>query len=187
MGGTVALEMAQQLKKAGDEVALLAFFETYNWDRIENKSFFDDIYYYVQKFEFHLKNLIISDHKSTFFSEKAREAKNRAEMWFKHLKSNLIEKNHSNKKEKITLAQLWENNDRAALDYKPKKYPGKITFFKPKKEYALNTGSGMDWKDIAQDGVEIHELPVYPAAMLVEPFVPMLATKLTDCIKKTAN
>ena len=34
MGGTVALEMAQQLKRAGDEVALLAMLETYNARRM---------------------------------------------------------------------------------------------------------------------------------------------------------
>ena len=74
MGGTIALEMAQQLHAQGREVVLLALFETYNWANLPAFSLFDKIYYYLQKIEFHGRNIILLDaeEKKIFFSEKAK-------------------------------------------------------------------------------------------------------------------
>jgi len=82
----------------------------------------------------------------------------------------------------LPLAQLWEINDRAALSYVPQVYPGRITNFRPVKQYALNEGPELGWNRVAAEGVDTYTLPVYPAGMLVEPFVGMLAEKIKACI-----
>jgi hypothetical protein len=52
------------------------------------------------------------------------------------------------------------------------------------KEYASNMYPGMDWEAVAAGGVDTHVLPIYPAGMMVEPFVAQLADELRDCIER---
>lgn len=80
-----------------------------------------------------------------------------------------------------------ETNDQAAANYRPKVYPGRITQFRPMKEYAWHENTEMAWESLATEGVEVHKLPVYPAGMLVEPFVEMLAAELMACISKAVD
>ena len=72
------------------------------------------------------------------------------------------------------LADVWKTNDLASEKYKPAKYPGKIINFLPMKEYKSHTHPGMDWHDLARE-VDKQILSVYPAGMLVQPFVKELA------------
>jgi acyl transferase domain-containing protein/thioesterase domain-containing protein len=186
MGGTVALEMAQQLHAQGQKVALLALLETYNWANLPAMSFLDDVYYYAQKIEFHWRNFLLlkSKEKLTFIQEKAKVAKSRKKIWFESIKSKLSHNFNQGSEQQLSLSQFWETNDRAALNYVPKPYPGRITQFRPVKEYGRYHGPELGWHKLAAGGVEIHELPVYPAGMLVEPFVRLLAKKLKACIHK---
>jgi phthiocerol/phenolphthiocerol synthesis type-I polyketide synthase E len=184
LGGSIALEMAHQLQAKGEEVALLALLETYNWAKVPSLSSFRKLHYYLEKIEFHAKNFLILPFKEkvVFLREKARELKSRSGVWYGMVKAKCEHKNHSNHGHHSLLARLWENNDQAAFNYVPKFYPGKITIFLPKKGYAIYKGPDITWERLARE-VETHELPVYPAGMLVEPFVQILAQKLKACIE----
>ena len=83
------------------------------------------------------------------------------------------------------LSRIWETNDQAAFNYQPKPYHGKIIQFLPIKEYAHHIGPDLGWDKLANDGLEIHQLPFYPAGMLTEPFVQQLACKLRVCLEET--
>ena len=78
--------------------------------------------------------------------------------------------------------QLWDTNDLAALAYRARPYPGRITHFVPVKEYARHQGALLGWEGLAEGGVDLHKMPVYPDGMLVEPFVEKTAAVLTACI-----
>ncbi len=186
MGGTVALEIAQQLHAQGQKVALLALPETYNWANIKAQSFLDDVYYYIQKIEFHWRNFLLlpSKEKLIFIKEKANVAKGRRKVWFGMITSITRNKFHLDDGQHLSLSQLWETNDRAAANYVPEPYLGRITQFLPIKQYARYDGPELGWDKLAAGGVEIYKLPVYPAGMLVEPFVGILAKKLKVCINK---
>ena len=80
MGGTVALEMAQQLHAQNQEVALLVLMETYNFSNMPT-TLFDKIYHRMQQIEFHWRNLLLSDRKVTFIQEKAKVALVRRDVW----------------------------------------------------------------------------------------------------------
>src|SRR5713226_1548702 len=59
MGGSIAFEMAQQLTKEGQRVALLAMFDSYNHNGISpRRSIGNRISYLRQKVEFHLANVL---------------------------------------------------------------------------------------------------------------------------------
>ncbi len=182
MGGTIALEVAQQLRAGGHEVALLALLETYNWasSKLVQKTFFDDVYFYTQKFDFHLRNFLRlnSRLKTTFLSEKIKAVKDRSKVWYGTLQSKFGGSLANSNTPSRLLAEIWANNDRAAVLYQPDVYPGKITHFRPTKEYVIYQGPELE----AEDGVDIRRLPVCPAAMLVEPFVQQLAAQLKQDI-----
>src|SRR5690606_19688375 len=83
----------------------------------------------------------------------------------------------------VVLAKVWDTNDRASVEYQPRPYPGKITHFRPMREYACHTGPALGWERLAAE-VETHRVPAYPAGMLVEPFVAQLAETVGDCIDR---
>ncbi len=62
----------------------------------------------------------------------------------------------------------------------PQLYDGKFVLFRAKKDYVRYMGDELPVKD----GPEVHRLPVYPAGMLVVPFVDQLAEQMTDYIFK---
>jgi len=186
MGGTVALEIAQQLHGFGEEVAFLALLETYNFSKISNLSLFERTFYYMQKIEFHWRNYLLlgTEDKAIFIKEKVKVAKSRKKVWLGMIRSIIDKKTEQGNEDATSLFNLWEANDIAALSYVPKVYPGHITQFRPIKEYALHCGPELGWDNLAAGGLEVHQLPAYPAGMLVEPFVGMLAEKLKSCIMK---
>jgi thioesterase domain-containing protein len=174
MGGTVALEVAQRLTAEGEEVALLAMFDTVNWSKVRKTSFYDAISYQVQRLIFHCLNfgLLNFNDKIEFIEEKLRILRSRTSVW-----RGMLSRRLGSHSESSLLAKIWEINDQAILDYVPKPYPGKITDFRPVRQYSQYLGSPMDWSQLANEH-EIVTLQVYPAGMLLEPFVKELARLL---------
>jgi thioesterase domain-containing protein/acyl carrier protein len=186
LGGSIALEIAQQLIAQGQEVALLVLLETYNFSNIKTRSFIDNAYYYIQKVEFHIRNFLLLkfEEKLAFIKEKAKVAKRRKNVWLGMIKMKTSSKHEFGNKQASHLYNLWKINDEAAGKYKPKEFPGKIIQIKPVKEYALYTRPGLGWDELCAGGVDIYQLPIYPAGMLVEPFVESLGEQLRACLKE---
>jgi aspartate racemase len=186
MGGSVALEMAQQLHAQGEQVALLALFDTYNYSKVGYLSLPAKTAAFIEKVRFHWLNFLIlpSKNKWTFIREKVKIARGRTNVWFGMVTSRLGRKFHLGNRECWTLFDLWEINDRAVVEYEPKVYPGRITVFLPHKEYSCHLRPEVRWDNMAMGGLETCRLPVYPAGMLVEPFVEVLAEKLKGYIDK---
>jgi thioesterase domain-containing protein len=183
MGGTVALEMAQRLTAQGEEVALLALFDTVNWAKIRRNVLYDKIVYQMQRVAFHCLNFGLLDfaQKAEFIQEKLRVLWNRSSVW-----RGWLERKIGSDSEFSVLAKIWDVNDRAILSYVPKAYPGTITDFRPLRQYSQYLGKPMDWTGLAKQH-EIVTLRVYPAGMLLEPFVRDLAEALRDAIEKATT
>jgi len=112
--------------------------------------------------------------KIKFFQEKLKVLRSRSNLWRGKLSRKLSE----NKSESSLLAQIWDITDRAAVKYVSKPYPGRITDFRPLKQYSKYQGPDIYWDELARGGYDIVTLPVFPAGMLLEPFVKTLATEL---------
>jgi acyl carrier protein len=186
LGGTVALEMAQQLHAQNKHVSLLALLETYNFSNVDS-SLPSKIHHRMQQIEFHARNLFLSENKMTFFQEKAKVAWSRKNVWLGSLTSKLGIGSRIGDGRNSVLSNFWEASEQAAIDYVPREYPGRITEFLPKVNYACFDGSELGWEKLAIGGLETHVLPVYPRGMLVEPFVKLLAEQLKDCINKSLD
>jgi len=188
MGGSVAYEMAQQLQKSGEKVGLVILFETYNYSNIPEQTFLDKIYYYIQKADFHWRNFLLLNPKKkwTFILEKVKVAIGRRKVLYGILKSRIGNIFHKKEDQSSILSKIWKTNDQAAFDYIPKPFSGKIVQFLPIKEYAHHLGPELGWEKLAQGELETHRLPIYPAGMLVEPFVELLAEKLKICLENAS-
>ncbi|MHB8499327.1 MAG: condensation domain-containing protein [Candidatus Acidiferrales bacterium] len=185
-GGTIALEMAQQLKALGEETALLALFDTMNWSRVLPASIWRKTYHVAQKVGFYGMNFFLPDFqgKVKFFIEQFRVLRSRSYVWRGVLLGRLRKMQRENSGKFVALARIWEANDRAILTYIQRAYPGEITDFRPMVQYARYSSPELKWGQLARGGQEIISLPVYPAGMLLEPFVKHLADALRGAIDR---
>ena len=183
MGGVVALEVAQQLRKAGQEVALLAMLESYNWKKAPKETRWMKWQYFIEKILFHIRNyfLLSGYERKLFRAEKVAELKRRRKVWYGKLMNAFRSKKRieaqtggSNLR---ALAEVWRTNDESVHHYTPAEYHGRIMHFLPLQEYSYHKHENMDWCDIAHK-IEPHVLSVYPGGMLVQPFVKELAQSL---------
>ena len=189
MGGTIALEMAQQLKSHGFEVPFLGLLETYNWINLRPETPLSKSRYLWQKIEFHTRNLLLlpSKERKLFWEDKLNTLKRRRKVW-SGMRNNGTEAIEANQEQlhHTTLARIWKNNDDAALIYEPSFYDGHITHFRPQKEYDMYSRANMKFEELARE-VETRILPVYPAGMMVPPFVSILADEIRSRIASSTQ
>src|SRR5262249_17824724 len=181
-GGTIAYEMACQLNAQGQEIALLALMDTLNWANAKPKAWVDLLSVASQKLYFHLRNFLLLSprNKLTFFREKAKVHRARLAMRFGGLR-----RTANADRPGVDPARLWQTNDRALLAYTPRPYPGRVIHFRPARQYSLDSLPEREWDGLAQRGVEKIVLPVYPAGMLLEPFVETLAARIAPHLNRT--
>ena len=186
MGGTVALELAQQLSAAGEQVALLALFDTLNWAELSPASAWNRTVYQGQRLVFHARNFLLLDfqNKLRFFQEKVKVLRSRIPVWRGLIASRFKKNQVKEVSGPDLLARIWSANDEAAMRYVPRPYPGVITTFRPIKQYSRYLERSLDWDRLALEGCDVVTLPVYPAGMLLEPFVKDLAIALKAAIDK---
>ena len=162
MGGTIAFEMAQQLRWQGQRVDLLALLDTYNW-RMIKRTLLYDLYFSIQKWCFSTHYLF-----SHFFSMNPRKR-------ISSLKARFLELRGA--------SELSECNRRAACSYVPKVYQGRLLHVRPTWQFARYNRPEVGWDELVSGGVEVFFVPSgYPAQVVEEPFVRHLATKLRSCI-----
>ena len=184
MGGTIAYEVAQQLRAQGQDVALLALFDTMNWCKIGMLTPWTSSVIACEKFGFHVANFFRLDSRgrSEFLSEKLQALRNRIPVWKGMLRDRFTKSSNVESSESLALGRIWKANDLACVEYQPKPYPGVVTDFRPMKQYGLFDRPDAKWDRLAQGGQHVVTLPVYPAGMLVEPFVRHLAAAVSKSI-----
>jgi phthiocerol/phenolphthiocerol synthesis type-I polyketide synthase E len=163
MGGTIALEMAQQLHRLGQTVGLVVLLDAYNWEKT-NRAFLDDLYFKMQTWWFGWRHflLLTSKQRRSFLERRFNELRDEA-------------------------SELSECNKRAALSYVPKVYRGRILHVRPLRQYARYNRPELGWDELAADAVEHFCLNIYPGQIFEEPFVRDLADKLRASIDEVAQ
>jgi thioesterase domain-containing protein len=158
-GGTVALEMAQQLQKTGESVAFLGIIDTHLYS-----TRFATFWHGSRVF---LTSILpqlgpyLSDYLNLQPAEPGGETK------LQNFKTSEFKR----------LLQVFQANVRADSRYRSQRYPGKVTLFK-----TAHQDSTWGWGDIAADGVELHQIPGHHMNVLRPPHVQVLAEKLSACL-----
>jgi aspartate racemase len=185
MGGQIAYEMARILRQQGHEVSLVAMLDSYNTQVIwEAKTLLRRLSILQQKFAFHSGNLSRLQFKEIigYLYEKCRMAGEL--MRGKTVAALAVLQNRVMGRDCDPAVEdyIQEINHQALRDYRPGACEGQITLFKPERNYDSYSDPKMGWGNLALGGIEIVELPVNPHAMLVEPFVRLLAAELSKRI-----
>jgi thioesterase domain-containing protein/acyl carrier protein len=180
LGGTIAYEMAQRLRRDGQEVALLALMDTYNFARMERRNPFG---YLCQKVAFHCNNLanLPLENWPGYLSDKLGVARSGEFASLLKALTKSLKKSRNSCAPSVDRS-VQEANDRAAEAYRPTPYAGRVTLFKTKVNYDFYPDTQMGWGDLVTGGLETVELPVNPHAMLIEPFVQTLAGRLKEAV-----
>jgi thioesterase domain-containing protein len=184
MGGTLAYEVARQLRESGEAISLLALFDTMDWSNVKLPGFWTKAYHGIERMYFHAANFFRLDGagKKKFFGEKVEALRNRLPVWKGMLAARFSSGDAATNSHARVLGDIWRANDKAITVYVPRPFSGVVTDFRPMKQYRMFDLPNVKWERLAQGGEQVVNLPVYPAGMLVEPFVGHLATALRSKI-----
>jgi thioesterase domain-containing protein len=176
MGGVVAFEMAQQLHKQGQRVALLALLdgriptsdETFPEEDAE-AILLVERYFGISFGSMQSLAELPKDEQWAFMLEQAKSA---------GLVPAELDVSQARR-----FVDLLRSDLRATQNYGLHHYPGRITFFKASETTAgTSPDLTLGWNEWASGGVEVHVVPGNHANLMYEPHVQVLAEKLTACL-----
>lgn len=181
-GGTTALEVAQQLRQQGETVALLGLIETYNWRDAPSThpTFWVNADYQRQRLLFHSYNFLLLSwrEKRQFIGSKCVAFGRRLGVW-RAAVGGWFRAQKRQREGLVNLAEIWRKHDDLAEAYLPARYPDRLVHFRPKQDYRCHRST-----EYEAEQVETHRLRVFPAGMMVRPFVADLASLLQREIAK---
>lgn len=171
-GGMIVFEMAQQLQRQGQNVALLAMLDAPG-PNFEHKHTTD---YYRQALTQHSLSdrlVYITDGLIRRFKYHTNQfLRYMAALWFKQIERPLSDD--------LRLTRIIEFNTRAIETYEPQVYPGKLTLLCGE---VLSADTELGWTHWAGDGVEVHFVPGNHDDFLYEPGVCAVAAQLASCLE----
>ncbi len=184
LGGQVAFEMAQQLRQRGQQVALLAMIDTYNFQGVPPQlTVRESLETAGQKFFFHSRNILRLRLKQqlNYLGKKIKIASYREyeRMWTR-ITSFLRVGQYGKDNQYVNLERL---NEDAHFAYVARQYPNDVTIFKPRRSFTFAADPQLGWGDvISPNRLEIVDLPADPGGIFIEPYVQTLAEKLMERI-----
>ena len=185
LGGTIALEMAQQLREVGEEVSIIAMFENYNLEvlgwpmplhiRLSNAAL--NVLY-------HLLNVVDAPRGSRlpFIREKARVEWARVRLSARHALRKVAGLFGMSKNEAHHM-KVGAAYDAALAQYHVRPYGGAFQLFLPRRRFLRFQDPLGGWKSIAPGRVELISLESNPRGSMVEPHVRELAAALRKRIE----
>ena len=182
LGGLVSFEMGQQLRAEGEEVSLLLMIECYFPAAPEHLHTRGDRLAWADN---HLGELL---RLST--SEKLGYIGRRIGRAALRIGTNLVpRKLRESGESSLTRAirHVTQANLRAALNYHPHTYPGKVTLFCcAEKSTRSYEDRRLAWSQVAAGGLEVHLVPGNHLSILDDPHIEIVANKLRSCLERAA-
>jgi thioesterase domain-containing protein/malonyl CoA-acyl carrier protein transacylase/acyl carrier protein len=184
LGGTIALEMAHQLRAQGEQVGLVAMIEDYNVNSLSwplpktvrwvNKAL--NVY-------FHLHNMLAAEkgHRMGFFMQKLRVEVQRMRSSASIMGSRMRGMLGLSSGLRYHHTRVDKAFDDALARYIPPSYPGTVTLFMAQRRFMGFPDHRNGWGGVARD-VVVHLLPMMPRGSLIEPYVDELAALIRDAM-----
>lgn len=188
-GGLIAFEMAHQLRAQGQQVGLLALFDTYapgfSNSSPESRSLRHQVHSLMQRVDLHVGNLLLleTEGKLRYAREKAMLVKGRLK-WSIKKRIKKLRTRFSRSTVNSAPGEGQQEMDVALQplrEYVPQIYPGHVTLFRASKRPECDDDRDLGWGKLAE-GVEIHEIPGYHGSIVMEPRVRILAEELQACL-----
>ncbi len=177
-GGIVAFEMAQQLTAQGQEVALLALFDTILSDAYKPlPSYKRACYHLRQVYQKGPAHILIQ------LKERTRSLKSKLmRIYSKFYLERGEEVLHT-----LEYHAMREVNEEAERSYRPQVYPSKVILFRAANPVDAQTSCVAPdggWGKLAAGGVQIYEVPGDHLGILKEPHIKVIAENLKSCLDK---
>lgn len=173
-GGTVAFEMARQLRSRGEKVALLALLDAHCFSLDKKPQSF------IQFVRIHLRNFGRLTPKN-----KLKYVRERVQWHIKKAKMSYKEYLQSQQVESVPCFNILEANVQAAKNYVPQVYSGRVTLLRSSEQSPkCFHDPQLGWGDFAGEGVEIHEISGPHESIMTEPYIRVLAEKMNLCLEK---
>ncbi|BAY41549.1 amino acid adenylation domain-containing protein (plasmid) [Nostoc sp. NIES-2111] len=201
-GGIVAFEMAQQLQKAGDEVALIAMLDTLapipenipsfgNGFQFLITTVMRDIWPFIREYCYlilaHIKNKItrfLNNYITKFIKTKLLSHISFKDSSISNIDVNQVISQVLNEVSIVTALRIFWANNQAVLKYTPQTYLQQITLFKTITKLSVaDADSSMGWDKLAVEKTEIHPISGNHLTMLRQPHIQVLAAQLRACIE----
>lgn len=185
LGGLIAFEMAQQLHRAGQEIALLALFDTRHPTvmirgllRPERELY--RLVYRVKKSMRRREEFSEGGWKEYFQSRAQKELDRLRRKVGKFIPALAV-----NQGRKTEEQQLRSQFMTARRKYQPALFPGKLTLFcaADQEEYG-NQGQELGWSGLAEKGIDVYQIPGDHRTLMLEPQVSELALRLKKIITR---
>lgn len=84
----------------------------------------------------------------------------------------------------VFLQRPYDVNWFAGVRYRPQAFPGRVTLFEARDAKPEELPRNEQWRQLAEEGVEVREVPGDHVSLLFEPQVEFLAREITDCLSK---
>ena len=177
-GGIVALEIAQQLSAQGQQVALLALFDTLRPNLAQIR-----LLDWLKGHLINLSQLKLKEQLTYIWGHAKWKIKTKMLQLMD--KSPLEQEEMEHAPEHLRYENVLKANSIAERNYIVQPYPGRLTLFQaqiqsPRSRFDSQGG----WGKIALGGVELHQVPGSHIGLLEEPNVKVLAEKLKACLEK---
>jgi len=186
LGGTIAYEKAQQLTAMGEKVEVVFMLDTCNFASVSpSKVSWLEPLHFLQNLWFHAANIFSlgAKDRKKFLRQKMDVESSRIGIRLRaacHALSNL---GSAEKRKSYPHLIVGKINHGAMHRYDPRPYNGRVAVIRPKGNFLGLTSTSLGWSEVVGEGLEIHELPVYPKGILVEPFCRLLADALKLCLQ----
>ncbi|MCP4656600.1 MAG: non-ribosomal peptide synthetase, partial [bacterium] len=176
-GGQVALEVAQRLISAGEEVTLLAIFDQ-GPQVPERPADYDD-------------SALLRDILPPGFSLSAEELRRLGPI--DRQLEHLVEVGHRagalplgiGLPEAHSILKMLKVHTRASIDYQARPYPGRVTLYRAEEQHPdLVDDLTLGWNEYVLGGIEIIPVPGTHQTLMREPQVAVVAARLTECLNR---
>ena len=175
-GGTVVLEMAHQLKQAGETVSLLGMLDAktihYDEEMAATRSVQQKVGHRVDRFTGNLSNLTLKARIAYIWDKITTRAIRYASMTAARLNMARVP---------AYMKSAYDINYVAIKNYKLTPYDGHLILFRAEEQTFSNGARDLGWAKFFLRGVEIHDLPGDHDRIFLEPNIDILAESLRAC------
>ena len=163
-GGTVALEIARMLRAEGEEVGLLALFDTFAGRQESNRELLTKLW-----------RLPFSE-KVSYLTHKSKQY---AKTFTRKLQHGFLPP---------ALIKVREGIQQAGFRHTTAPYEGSVVLFRASKKSLRGAHDPYaGWKELALGGLEIHEIPGDHVGIVLEPQVRILTKHLRNCLEQAQS
>jgi amino acid adenylation domain-containing protein len=187
LGGVIAFEMARQLRAAGHEVGMLALLDTYApiFFRKERDHGRQSLFSEVASVAANILRVAPED-RWRYTRNKSRAAQGRLRGMFRRPEVEACTEDEG--RLRAAIRRVEAASRKALAEYEPSAYDGSAVLFRAhEREVAVGYDPVLWWREVVHGSVEVIEIPGDHHAIIQEPGVRLLTSRLRECLDRFAS